>query len=324
MMGDNMMTCKPVAKILGFTALGLALLMGGSQKVHAAAPYKDCSGGIAVNGLFDYLHKDKDGQMVLDKTMTNNSCESALYYIVKMYRAENPFAKNGKKEKDVLLTPKDMAKSILPNTRHIILAPKHKKSIHLIMPEGNKSKSLSFYRITFQPVLPEKKYGFNIDQKKLKELKAQASIGMGVSTALVVEPVNPKYTYKMKQVGNQVVIHNTGNALLFANFSGKCVVSDSKASVGEEKNKSTAQKSIKQVSDKAKKPIKKVANKANQAKAGNKVIKINCGTKSYSSYQFRIYPNQTSKIDISAYKKQATVVIKKGYKQDKEYYTVSH
>ena len=97
------------------------------------------------------------------------------------------------------------------------------------MPEGNKNKTLGFYRITFQPVLPEKKYGFNIDQKKLKELKAQASIGMGVSTALVVEPVNPKYTYTIKQNKNHILIKNTGNALLFANFSGKCVVSDNKS-----------------------------------------------------------------------------------------------
>ena len=123
------MTLKPVAKFFGVTALGLTLFMGGSQKSHAAnVPYKDCSGGIAVNGLFDYLHKNKDGEMVLDKTITNNSCESALYYIVKIYRAENPFAKGGKQEKDILLTPKAMAESILPNTRHIILAPKHKKS----------------------------------------------------------------------------------------------------------------------------------------------------------------------------------------------------
>lgn len=76
------MTLKPVAKFFGVTALGLTLFMGGSQKSHATnVPYKDCSGGIAVNGLFDYLHKNKDGEMVLDKTITNNSCESALYYI---------------------------------------------------------------------------------------------------------------------------------------------------------------------------------------------------------------------------------------------------
>lgn len=318
-MGDKMMTLKPIAKLFGVTALGLTLFMGGSQRSHAAVPYKNCSGGIAVNGLFDYLHKDKDGQMVLDKTLTNNSCESALYYIVKMYRAENPFSKGGKKEKDILLTPKAMAESILPNTRHIILAPKHKKSIHLIMPEGNKNKDLAFYRITFQPVLPEKKYGFNIDQKKLKALKAQASIGMGVSTALVVEPVNPKYTYTIKQKGSDVVIKNTGNALVFANFSGKCLVADNKENVSKGNTKAEV---TKQTADKAKE--NKNNQVAKQVKNDNKVIKINCGDKSYASYEFRIYPNQSSKIDISAYKKQATVVIKKGYKQDKEYYTVSH
>ena len=333
------MTLKPVAKACGVAALGLTLFIGGSQKSYAAIPYKDCSGGIAVNGLFDYLHKNKDGEMVLDKTITNNSCESALYYVVKIYHAENPFTEGGKQEKDILLTPKAMAESILPNTRHIILAPKHKKSIHLIMPEGNKNKDLSFYRITFQPVLPEKKYGFNIDEKKLKALKAQASIGMGVSTALVVEPVNPKYTYTIKQKGNHVLIKNTGNALLFANFSGKCVVSDSKENAAKDntkdevtkettdkakENKSSSSNKANMSKPKAQKAIDKIVNKTNKNQGKNKAININCGDKSYISYQFRIYPNQQQDINISAYSKQATVVMKKGYKQDKEYYTVSH
>ena len=60
------------------------------------------------------------------------------------------------------------------------------------------------------------------------------------------------------------------------------------------------------------------------SKTNNNQLKINCGDRSYISYQFRIYPNQQKDIDISAYSKQATVVIKKGYQQDKEYYTVSH
>ena len=257
--------------------------------------------------------------MVLDKTITNNSCESALYYLVKIYRAENPFAKGGKQEKDILLTPKAMAESILPNTRHIILAPKHKKSIHLIMPEGNKNKTLGFYRITFQPVLPEKKYGFNIDQKKLKELKAQASIGMGVSTALVVEPVNPKYTYTIKQNKNHILIKNTGNALLFADFSGRCVTDENAKNSNKDQKESVKQPTSGTVR-------KKVAEnkRIEPSKTNNNQLKINCGDRSYISYQFRIYPNQQKDIDISAYSKQATVVIKKGYQQDKEYYTVSH
>ena len=49
---------------------------------------------------------------------------------------------------------------------------------------------------------------------------------------------------------NHILIKNTGNALLFANFSGKCVVSDNKSNI--DKDEPNSEKTPKKVTDKAK------------------------------------------------------------------------
>lgn len=293
---------RKVSKLLSLSIAGLTAVLAANHVY--ALPYKDCSGGVAVNGLFDYWHKDKDGKMQLTKTITNNSCEAALYYIVKIYRVENPFAKDGKKEKDILLTPKEMTESILASKSRLVLAPKHKEAVNLYMPKGNKSDKLSFYRIDFQPVIPSKKYGFDIDEKTEKKMQAQTSIGMGVATAVVVEPNHPDYTYSAVQKANELTLTNKGNALLLANLSGQCVakknVKDLKRSKKDDKNKAPTDKN-----------------------KNNKVITIQCNDNGYATKQIKIYPQQQQMIDLSAYKDQVTLSMNMGYKHDTRYYRVS-
>ncbi len=261
-----------------------------------AVPYKDCSGGIAVNGLFDYWHKDKDGKMELTKTITNNSCSAVLYYIVRIYKAENPFGKGKHKEKDVLLTPKEMAESILPTKQHIVLAPKHKVAVNLIMPQGNKLNKLGFYRIDFQPVIPSKKYGFDVSDEQQKKLAAVTTIGMGVSTAVVVEPKEPDYHYSLKQTHNTVQIKNDGNALLLLDFSGECIGSHILS-----------------------KPILK----SKHMIAAGQFVELFCG-KGYVSHQFRLYPDQTRTLDLSEYKSKVSLIVSKGGEQDRRYLLIAH
>ncbi len=308
---------QQISKIIGFSSLGLLLFAAANQG--NAVPYKDCSGGIAVNGLFDYWHKDKDGKMQLTKTLTNNSCESALYYIVNIARVENPFAKNGKKEKDITLTPKEMAQSILPSKTRLILAPKHKQSINLYMPEGNHNDKLSFYRVSFQPVIPSKKYGFDIDEKTEKKLQAQTTIGMGVATAVVVEPVHPDYSYSDSQKGNQVTLTNKGNALLFADFSGSCI--KPRKTNNTKANPAVATKDI--TKDKASKKTKSAKAAAKQS-VKSKVTEIQCNDNGYASLELKLYPQQSKTVDLSHYKDQVMLTMKKGYQRETHYYNVSH
>ncbi len=286
-------------------------------------PYKDCSGGIAVNGLFDYWHKDKDGKMQLTKTLTNNSCGTALYYIVNIARVENPFAKNGKKEKDITLTPKEMAQSILPSKTRLILAPKHKQSINLYMPEGNHNDKLSFYCVSFQPVIPSKKYGFDIDEKTEKELQAQTTIGMGVATAVVVEPVHPDYSYSDSQKGNQVTLTNKGNALLFADSSGSCIKPQAN---NKAKTNLAATKAQQGQLDKVAKVNKeaKVAKTTAKQAAKSKVTEIQCNDNGYANLELKLYPQQSKTVDLSHYKDQVTLTMKKGYQRETHYYNVTH
>lgn len=301
---------RKVSKLLSLSFAGLTAVLATSHAY--ALPYKDCSGGVAVNGLFDYWHKDQDGKMQLTKTITNNSCEAALYYIVKIYRVENPFAKDGKKEKDVLLTPKEMTESILPSKSRLVLAPKHKEAVNLYMPKGNKSDKLSFYHIDFQPVIPSKKYGFDIDEKTEKKMQAQTTIGMGVATAVVVEPSHPDYTYSAVQKANELTLTNKGNALLLANLSGQCVaeknVKSSKGSKKDSKNQAATDKTT--------------AAKSQNTK-NSKVISIQCNDNGYATKQIKIYPQQQQIIDLSGYKDQVTLLMNMGYKHDTRYYKVS-
>lgn len=298
---------RKVSKLLSLLFAGLTAVLAANHAY--ALPYKDCSGGVAVNGLFDYWHKDQDGKMQLTKTITNNSCEAALYYIVKIYRVENPFAKDGKKEKDVLLTPKEMTESVLPSKSRLVLAPKHKEAVNLYMPKGNKSDKLSFYRIDFQPVIPSKKYGFDIDEKTENKAQAQTTIGMGIATAVVVEPSHPDYTYSAVQKANELTLTNKGNALLLANLTGQCVTAkDSKESKKDGKNQVVTDKTT---------PAK------SQSAKNSKVVILQCNDNGYATKQIKIYPQQQQTIDLSVYKDQVTLLMSMGYKHDTRYYKVS-
>ena len=54
-------------------------------------PYKNCSDGVSINGLFNYWYQGKHGYGDLTKILTNNSCNKAYYYIVRVYRIYHPF-----------------------------------------------------------------------------------------------------------------------------------------------------------------------------------------------------------------------------------------
>ncbi|WP_108651088.1 hypothetical protein [Dongshaea marina] len=182
-------------------------------------PYKECHGGVAINGLFNYWHTDDNSpQDQLVKTLTNNSCSTPKYFLVKVYKVTHPLSK----EKDKLLTLKDMTQSLMVYPNHLVVLPKHSVNIIFSLPNG-RPKDLGFYRVAFLPVIPEKEYGFNISHKQLEKIRARASVGIGLSTALVIEPKSVKYSYRIKRDQGKVKIKNTGNGVIIAETFDKCI-----------------------------------------------------------------------------------------------------
>lgn len=258
-----------------------------------AAPYKDCSGGISVDGLFDYWHQTQDNQsdqMILTKKLTNNSCKSALYYIVKLYRVENPFNENGQKEKSIEMTPKDMSESIFITPSRLIILPKHSAQVRLIMPKGHNNNDLAFYRVSFQPVIPEKKYGFDIDEDELEKLRAQTVVGMGVSTAIVIEPKIPNYTSELVQSDNIITMKNKGNSLLMYSLSGQCIPSKETTNMPE----------------------------------NNLAIRVACSKDGYTTYKVRLYPNNERILDLSNFKSEVIITKLMGEEQSREYINITN
>ncbi|WHN65290.1 hypothetical protein [Cysteiniphilum sp. QT6929] len=191
-----------------------------------AVPFKDCNGGVTVSGMFDYVYENKQNELGLVKRITNSSCKTS-YYLISLEKVNRPFAKGSDKAAknnmpaEEEMTIKDMALSgVLLSPQKMILGPKRKDDVNFIINrEIHSADKLSFYRLKFTPVLPEKKYGFDVDEK----VAAEATLNLGVSTAIVVEPKNPDYTYDLQIIeGEKVTLQNQGNALIILDISGKC------------------------------------------------------------------------------------------------------
>ncbi|MCL9781318.1 hypothetical protein M9194_07745 [Vibrio sp. S4M6] len=257
-----------------------------------AVPFSHCEPSVSVNGMLDYWHVEKgaDTMAPLSKKVTNNSCKASSYYLVKVARVTDPLTQ----PKEHILNPKEMSQSVLAYPATLAIGPQRTGETKLVLPKGQ-SETLQFYRLIFNPVLPEKKYGFNVDKKELNKIKSETRMALAISTNVVVEPRHPDYTYSIerKKNTNQIQIDYRGNALLQVSVYGQC----------------QAEKS--------------------SSKSNKNITVIPCSGKS-SSFSSRIYTADVDKknkgvkvFDLSQFKGKVNVHIKKGAKSDNHTFNIS-